>query len=200
MHNLDTKEKIIDAAIRLFAEKGYHATSVQEIMDLAGVNKAMFFYYFKSKENCYNLLFENGLNELKERIVQAVQSSSELKVQLRNFIKIIVEIPDDERNHKLAMIFIREAGSSGENIQKQIQIFIQAVTPMEQAIKKGIEEGLIREVDPRLTVISIIGSVKDLALHYKLNKLMGALNKEKIIKHAMNLLLNGLLNHQEEER
>lgn len=52
---LGTREKILKAAVELFGDKGYHATSVQSICDLAGVTKGAFFHYFPNKNQ---ILFE----------------------------------------------------------------------------------------------------------------------------------------------
>lgn len=197
MQSLDTREKIIDAAIKLFAEKGYHATSVQEIMDLAGVNKAMFFYYFKNKESCYHMLFEKGLNKLGEKIAHALKARGDFKHKLKKFVESISDIPDDERHHMMAMIFIREAVSSKEIVENQVKGFIKVIEPLENALKEWQNQGLIRKTDPRLTVVSIIGGIKDLALHHKR---LGYAHKEVLIQHTMDLILNGISIRPEEEK
>jgi len=68
---MDAKEKIINAAIKLFAEKGFDATSVDEIANLAGVNNAMIYYYFSSKYGLLSSLIRNsvsGFSDIIEKI------------------------------------------------------------------------------------------------------------------------------------
>lgn len=59
----ESKARILGAAIQLFAEKGYDATRVSEIADNAGVNKALIYYYFKSKEDILDFLVNSLMND-----------------------------------------------------------------------------------------------------------------------------------------
>ncbi|HPT33192.1 MAG: helix-turn-helix domain-containing protein [Dethiobacteria bacterium] len=59
---LDAKERIINASIKLFSQKGYDATRVNEIADEAGVTKALIYYYFKSKEEILDHLVQSLLD------------------------------------------------------------------------------------------------------------------------------------------
>ncbi|WP_346856087.1 helix-turn-helix domain-containing protein [uncultured Draconibacterium sp.] len=52
------ENKILNAAYNIFTHKGYHATTMDEIAHLAGVNKASLFYYFRSKNKLYTIVFE----------------------------------------------------------------------------------------------------------------------------------------------
>ena len=62
---VDTRQRVLDSAAGLFAEKGYAATSLSEIAERAGANKASINYYFRSKENLYGeawrMEFERGI-------------------------------------------------------------------------------------------------------------------------------------------
>lgn len=65
---LHKKEQIIEAALHCFAQKGYHATSIQEIVDQLGIAKGSIYFYFKSKED---LLF-SAIKHTAEQMQQAV--------------------------------------------------------------------------------------------------------------------------------
>ena len=62
-----TKRKIFETALKLFAEKGYDATSVEEITSVVGVAKGTLYYHFSSKEEIFNFLIEEGMKLLKNR-------------------------------------------------------------------------------------------------------------------------------------
>jgi len=57
------KERILEAAVKLFAEKGFDATSVDEIARLAEINKAMIYYYFSSKDELLSSIIRKSINE-----------------------------------------------------------------------------------------------------------------------------------------
>ena len=69
----DTPQRILAAATRLMSEHGYDGTSAQEVADAAGVNKALVFYYFRSKLN----LFEQVLTHYLEGLHAALVAASE---------------------------------------------------------------------------------------------------------------------------
>ena len=63
-----TKRKIFETSMKLFAEKGYDATSIEEITATVGVAKGTLYYHFSSKEEIFNFLIEEGVKLLKNSI------------------------------------------------------------------------------------------------------------------------------------
>lgn len=63
-----TKRVIFNAAIKLFSEKGYHKSTMDEIAKTAGVAKGTLYYHFKSKEDIFNFIIEQGIKIIEEEI------------------------------------------------------------------------------------------------------------------------------------
>ena len=63
-----TKRKIFETSMKLFAEKGYDATSIEEITSVVGVAKGTLYYHFSSKEEIFEFLVEEGVKLLKNSI------------------------------------------------------------------------------------------------------------------------------------
>ena len=63
-----TKRKIFETSMKLFADKGYDATSIEEITANVGVAKGTLYYHFSSKEEIFNFLVEEGMKLLKNSI------------------------------------------------------------------------------------------------------------------------------------
>ena len=63
-----TKRKIFETSMKLFAEKGYDATSIEEITANVGVAKGTLYYHFSSKEEIFEFLIEEGVKLLKNSI------------------------------------------------------------------------------------------------------------------------------------
>lgn len=87
MENLDkekARERILNASIKLFSEKGYDGTRVNEISEAAQVNKALIYYYFKSKEAILENLLETLFTDLsnlaasfiREHIIKMIKDGS----------------------------------------------------------------------------------------------------------------------------
>ncbi|MGW4425468.1 TetR/AcrR family transcriptional regulator [Streptosporangium sp. NPDC004631] len=69
--NVDTRTRIQEIALELFAEQGYEATSLREIAEALGVTKAALYYHFKSKDEIVTSLMENRLHAVEELIAWA---------------------------------------------------------------------------------------------------------------------------------
>ena len=63
-----TKRRIFEISTQLFAEKGYEATSIEEITAVVGIAKGTLYYHFESKEEMFNQLIEDGADFLKKSI------------------------------------------------------------------------------------------------------------------------------------
>lgn len=99
------KKLILEAAIKCFAEKGYHATSIQEIVDRAGIAKGSLYFYFKSKEDLLlsllkyyydllrstvNVISQDPALSSRERLVQQLQSQFKFLTENKDFIKMLM--------------------------------------------------------------------------------------------------------------
>jgi AcrR family transcriptional regulator len=74
--------KLLEAAVRLFAHKGYPATSTREIVEAAGVTKPMLYYYFQSKEGILAAAIAHFVDQFHERLRQVVAQPFEPRKQL----------------------------------------------------------------------------------------------------------------------
>jgi AcrR family transcriptional regulator len=79
----DTRQHILDVALRHFANRGYAGTSVQEIVDEAKVAKPMLYYYFESKAGLYQALIDNAHDERYRIMREAAESEEALREKLR---------------------------------------------------------------------------------------------------------------------
>ncbi|MBE6422449.1 TetR/AcrR family transcriptional regulator [Succinivibrio dextrinosolvens] len=84
------KALLLNTALNLFKEKGYNATSVQDIVDVAGVSKSNFFYYFPTKDDVLRELFSGYTQELKEKILNKTKGLNALD-RLSAYIRTVIE-------------------------------------------------------------------------------------------------------------
>lgn len=160
-----TKEKIIRAAIEIFAAKGKHGATMDEIASRAGINKAMVYYYFGDK----NHLFRQTLLYIITQIFQKVlglglkkrqkesEVISELEGLLRRHFHLIASHPIWSRLIFYSLI------NEEEDLKWAVQSLLQASPqtsplPLLSLIEKGMAEGKFRRVDPKQTAVSIAGT------------------------------------------
>lgn len=96
---LSTKQKIIDAARILFTQKGFSATRTRDIAEEAGINLALLNYYFRSKQNLFQIIVEEKFDELFG-IINPVLSNSEISIEEKieilatNYTNLLLENED----------------------------------------------------------------------------------------------------------
>jgi AcrR family transcriptional regulator len=83
----NTEQDIINAARKVFQEKGFKEATMRNIADEAKINMAMLHYYFRSKENLFYIVFDEAFSQLYEQVVK-VLSSEEFDIfeKIRNIV------------------------------------------------------------------------------------------------------------------
>jgi len=119
----DSKEKIIQAALALFAEKGYSNTSVRDIARESGMNLSMISYHFGGKEKLQEAVFHHFMEEVKEELVSSSLPET-LEERITHMIHSLTRTI--QRNPHYWQMVIRELLNGH---QKSIQLFRQELFP-----------------------------------------------------------------------
>lgn len=148
IQNLDSKTRILKVAERIFAEKGYDAARVDEIAREAQVNKALIYYYFKSKEDILNALVDTMLEDvvnLFEKVFnETIDIFSEASVEklLNIFIKFT-----EERVHLVKIILMESLKDSTANPPLFRLADIMNGERIQQLIRNFEKRGLTVQID-----------------------------------------------------
>jgi len=112
--NVEAKERIIKASVRLFSEKGFDKSSVSEIAEAANVTKALIYYYFKSKEDILDYLVHTLLENATSIVMDFVHASI---VQMIKDGRLDIE-PDRLHfiNEEAIQSFLQNAGTYYERV------------------------------------------------------------------------------------
>lgn len=94
-----TEEKIIASARKLFMQKGFDATKTRDIANEAGINLALLNYYFRSKENLFEIIMKENMGQFMQvisEIVNSEETSIQEKIELlvNNYITMLMRLPD----------------------------------------------------------------------------------------------------------
>ena len=108
------RKKIFDAALRVFAQKGYHNATIDEIAALSGVGKGSVYRYFKSKEDLLTQLLTEHYENIIGRISQIFSREHDVMKQIREMIEVWVKFI--EENYIVYQLIQSEAisGKAGE--------------------------------------------------------------------------------------
>lgn len=152
---INTEEKILDAAKKVFVEKGKAGTRMQEIADEAGINKSLLHYYYRSKEKLFGAVFKFAFKKFAPSIENVFDKDKDIfeviEIFVSSYIDLIRKNPfiptfvlNEINKNKTSFITetIRESGISAE---KYIDF-----------VNKNIKNGIIKEIDPRHLIVNII--------------------------------------------
>lgn len=155
-----TEEKIINASLDEFAELGYAGARVDSIAERGAVNKAMIYYYFKSKEKLYERILTDISTEIYGQIKEASADGNE---PIEQFYAIIGRYVDMLKliDRRFMRIYMREIASGGEFFRKIAipNLVLPVMSIVEPLFKKGVEKGEIRDLNPYMTFLQIIGGI-----------------------------------------
>jgi TetR/AcrR family fatty acid metabolism transcriptional regulator len=165
----DKRRHLLDAAVRVFARKGFHATRVGDIAEEAGVAHGLLYHYFKSKDEVLEAVFHENWSVLIARIASVEETDEPAADQLRHIAAIVLRtwlhLPDVVR------VVIREFGRSPE-LAERISELAQPIDAIERVIKRGIERGEFRkDTDPRVAATVVYGSIDELLTAWVLDRL-----------------------------
>ena len=130
-----TKRKIFETSMDLFAQKGYDATSIEEITAVVGVAKGTLYYHFSSKEEIFNFLVDQGMGLLKNSVAIKTAKMESSIDKLREVILIQIKILVKYENF-ITIIASQMWGNETRNIKCRNSVF-SYVDKIEEIVKEG---------------------------------------------------------------
>jgi len=141
---MEKREKILESAQVLFAEKGYVNTPVREIIDLSGYGTGTFYKYFNNKEEVLKVLLQDFLDQIISAVREFFNREKDLYVRFIESKRVMLEV--FARNQKMAEIYSRVHGIS-DSIDQCLQEFDNRFLAFtSRNIEYGIKRGLFRDL------------------------------------------------------
>ena len=152
-----TKRKIFETSMKLFAEKGYDATSIEEITATVGVAKGTLYYHFSSKEEIFNFLIEEGVKLLKNSIDIKTQNIDNTIDKIRAIVLIQIKVL--VKYESFMTIILSQIWGTDSRSQMCRGYVFEYIQMIEEIVKEGIEKGEIIEGDPNVIASGIFGFI-----------------------------------------
>ncbi len=160
---------ILDAAVRVFANKGYHTSRVGDIAEEAGVAYGLLYHYFKSKEEVLETVFRETWGILLAAVNGVEETREPAREQLRKVAAIVLRAW--HRQPDLIRVLVMEVTRS-PHIQREIDEIQQAFAALERIVRRGQEDGEFRiDVNPRLGGWIFYGALDELLTGWVLGQL-----------------------------
>jgi AcrR family transcriptional regulator len=190
----ERRTAVLAAARQIFADKGYHATSIDDLIAAAGVARGTFYLYFQSKR----AIFDELLDELFQTLVGVVHRidvgpgapppAEQMNATVELVFGTLLE------NRALARILLREAvGIDADFDRKLAEFYGRIENLIVQALETGTEMGLVRPCDAQVAARCVLGAIKELVHHAFVERDPAEADLLKLGHELIAFTLNGLL-------
>ena len=187
----DKRTLILDAAIRVFAERGFHGARVGDIAEDAGVAHGLLYHYFASKDEVLRTIFVENWGELIGRFRAVEDADEPASEKLEGIAKILLRTWRNDP--ALVTVMVREVARS-QQLQAQVTEVREAFAIVERVIEEGQAQGTFRaDVDARLASWIFYGGLEEVLTGWVLGQLPDSEHDvARAERTAIELALRGL--------
>jgi AcrR family transcriptional regulator len=165
----DKRRVILDAAVRVFATKGYHTCRVGDIAEEAGIAHGLLYHYFASKEEVLQTVFRESWAELLEAFARIESSDEPPLAQLGALAKVLLRAWRDRPD--VVRVMVREVARSPQ-LQTQVDEIRSGFQVIQRVIERGQADGSFRpELDARLASWLFYGGLEEVLTGWVLGQL-----------------------------
>lgn len=189
-------DEVLDAALDLFIEKGFAATRVEDIAKRAGLSKGAVYLYFPSKEKILEGIVHRAVVPIAEHALSFVKNyEGDPRLAITAVMKMLATRLHEPRLIAIPKLVMREVTGFPELAEMYRREVLDRVLPVITGLlAKGIDQGYLRQVDPELTIRSIIGPIM---LHLIMAEIFGIVPKDglaidRFIDNHLAILFDGL--------
>jgi AcrR family transcriptional regulator len=182
----ERRQQILDESARLFAERGYHPTSVAEIVESLGVGKGVFYWYFESKEDLFLEILAFSSQDLRRRQQAAIGDETDPLRRLEVGIRASLQWFRDHRHLFNLSQFAATEERFAAVLRQNDAVAIEDVT---RHLKEAMADGRIPDQDPAMLAHALVGATRHLARTYLYT---GDESVEMVADVAVRFVMGGL--------
>jgi TetR/AcrR family transcriptional regulator, fatty acid metabolism regulator protein len=165
----EKRRLLLDAAVRVFARKGYHASRVGDIAEEAGVAHGLLYHYFDSKEDVLRTVFRETWRALIDTIRSVEEAGDPPREQLRKVAEILLR--SWRREPDLVRVLVLEVTRS-QHLRGEMDEIVESFAAIQEIVERGQADGSIRaDLDARLASYVFYGAVEELLTGWVLGRL-----------------------------
>lgn len=192
------KGRLMTAALELFNRSGYAATTVREIVELAGVTKPVLYYHFRSKEGIYLAILEDALAALRTKIIEVGRGEGSIRERIYRlseefFAMCTKNVAVARLIH--AAYYGPQQGAPAFDFDAYHHAFVDV---LQELVEAGMRNGELREGEPVLTAMALHcashGAVEAMLAHPELG--IGC----EVVRQLLDRLFEGVAAQNDRER
>ncbi len=160
-----TRERILDAAEKLFAEKGFHETAMDEIVQTARVSKGGVYFHFSSKEKLFFALLDKLADALQRDVQREIARRRGAVNKVQGALEVVLKNLASKR--QLAQIILRQGYGLGPAFErKRLEIYSRFAQLIQEHLDEAVVEGSIPPINTEITAYAWLGAINELVLRW----------------------------------
>lgn len=164
----DKRRRIIDAAVEVFAEKGFFGAKVSEVAKRADVADGTIYLYFKSKDDLLISLFEEKMDEIIARLTEILAPLDDPEAKMRRYIAAHLELTS-EQPHLMQVLTVELRQSARFIKEYRPQGFKRYLEIIGAILEEGQAKGVFRsDLDPAVFRRALFGAIDEISLEWVL--------------------------------
>ncbi len=184
----DTRERILDAALSIFSNKGYHDTRMDEIVEASDTSKGSIYFYFPNKERLFLALVDQFADLLERRVIEAVEQEEQGIMQVRAALQACLETFG--RYRRPAKILLVQAVGLGTVFEKKrVEVNDRFANLIRKYLDESITLGDIAPVDTEVVSYAWMGAIYGIVIRWVYT---GEPDSERILSALLPLLLKSV--------
>jgi AcrR family transcriptional regulator len=149
---------ILEAGERIFADAGFGGARTDAIAAMAGVNKALLYYYFHSKDGLYRAILEDHLRDFHRQVVGALSAQGSARSKLLRYVSTHFDFISARPCYpRLVQRFIMTGGKPLERMAQEF--YLPLLRKLKGVIDSGVRDGEFRPVDSHHAVLSLVALI-----------------------------------------
>ena len=189
------RQCILDAAVRVFSERGFFHARVADVAESAGVAGGTIYLYFKNKDDLLISVFEDRMESILSYVKSALAEEENAAARLRRFIELHLGLV--ERDLALADVMAVELRQSSKFVREyRARKFYDYLAVAEDILNEGISEGMFRTgINPKIYRRALFGALDELSVMWVTSIREGikpSYTLSDAVEDVYNLFLSGL--------
>ncbi len=161
----ETRTRILEAAVKVFATKGYHDTKVDDIVNEASSSKGSFYFYFPSKQDIFLALSDTFADLLESKITQAMEKEAHGMQQMDAALHASLGLFSQYRG--LAKIALVQAVGLGAVFEERRRAINNRLTTLIQTrLERAAADGSIPPLQAEITARAWVGALNEVVIHW----------------------------------
>ena len=187
----DKRDRILKAAIKVFAKNGFYATRVSEIAKAAGVADGTIYLYFKNKDDVLITIFEEGIQQLLVILREVAAADEPFDQRIKRIVELQLGLLEEQRD-LAEVITVNLRQSSTLLKQYAAPLFMEYIDVIAGLVREGQKQGAFRkDLNARVVARSLFGAIDAILLTWALGEADPA-SLRRAGTHCASLFLEGL--------